>query len=112
MISFIVSLLIWSWSDIPITTAQIDPCEIYGKVYIETNPRFAHFRVYEDESEAFADIIVFEEENSLFADEVGHWSFVEDRDFADVYIYFEKDRNMADFSVYYTEYASFAGCNR
>ncbi|WP_420580305.1 DUF6150 family protein [Reichenbachiella sp.] len=112
MISFIISLLIWSWGSTPTLKSQIDPCDIYGKIYIEPHPRFAHFRVYEDESEAFADIIVFEEENSLFADEVGHWSFVDDRDFADVYIYFEKDRNMADFSVYYTEYASFAGCNR
>ena len=111
MISYIVS---WLWSVLFIgTTAnnQLDPCDIYGKIYIESNPRYAHFRVFEDDSEAFADIIIFEEENTLYADQVGHWSFVDDRDFADVYIYIEKDRNMADFSVYYTDYESFAGCN-
>ncbi|UXX80559.1 DUF6150 family protein [Reichenbachiella carrageenanivorans] len=110
MISFIITLLIWNW---PVAVqGQLDPCEVYGKIYIESNPNYAHFRVYEDDSEAFADILIFEEENSLYADEVGHWSFVDDRDFADVYIYFEKDRYMADFAVYYTDYASFAGCNR
>ncbi|MEO9805320.1 MAG: DUF6150 family protein [Reichenbachiella sp.] len=112
MISFILSLSILLWNKEPKGFSQIDPCEIYGKVYIEPNPRYAHFKVYEDESEAFADIIIFEEENSLYADQVGHWSFVDDRDFADVYIYFEKDRSLADFSVYYTDYESFAGCNR
>lgn len=91
---------------------QPDPCRIYGRVFIEENPRYAHYKVYEDDSEAFSDIIIFEEENALYADEVGHWTFVEKREFADVYIYFEENRNLADFSVFYTEYASFAGCNR
>lgn len=112
MISFAVS---WLWSMLVLGTYvhdQPDPCDIYGKIYIESNPRYAHFRVYEDDSEAFADIIIFEEENTLYADRVGHWSFVDDRDFADVYIYLDNDRNRADFSVYYTDYESFAGCNR
>lgn len=112
MISFVISLFSLFLLPDSKSLPQIDPCDIYGKIYIEPNPRYAHFKVYEDDSEAFADMIIFEEENSLYADEVGHWSFVDDRDFADVYIYFEKDRNLADFSVYYTDYESFAGCNR
>lgn len=111
MISFITLFSLLT-SITPNKVSQMDPCDIFGRVYIESNPRYAHFKVYEDDSEAFSDIIIFEEENSLYANEVGHWSFVDDRDFADVYIYFEKERNLADFSVYYTDYESFAGCNR
>lgn len=114
MVSFISILLLFNWWNAPIenTVDQIDPCRIYGKIYIEDNPNYAHFRVFEEDSEAFADIIVFEEENALYADEVGHWSFTDKREFADIYIYFEEEKNMADFSIYFTEYASFAACNR
>lgn len=111
MISWMFSVLLWYTSESPDRALPISPCEIYGKVYIEPDPRRAHFRVYEDDSEAFAHLIVYEEENSLYANEVGHWCFVDQRDFADVYIYLEQDRNLADFSIYYTEYESFAGCN-
>ncbi len=92
--------------------AQYDPCEIYGLVFIEENPRLAHFKVYEETSEAFADVIIFEEENRLYADRKGKWHFTDKREFADVYIYFEEDRGLSDFSVFFTEYESFSGCNR
>lgn len=91
---------------------RLNPCEIYGVAYIEENPSRAHFRVYEESSEAFADIIVFEEQNRLYADKVGIWSFTDKRDFADFYVYFEESKGRSDFSVYFTDFESFAGCNR
>ena len=91
---------------------QFDICDVYGKIFVEVDPIRADFRVYEEDSEAFADIVVFEQENTLYSDQPGYWSIVEKRGFADIYIYFESDRNLADFSIYFTEYESFAGCNR
>lgn len=91
---------------------QVDPCDIYGKVYFETaDPNRSHFRVYVEDSESFADVVVFMEKNQLYADRAGHWAKVEKRGIADVIIYLEKNRNLADFSIYYTETESFAGCN-
>jgi len=112
MISFILSFLVLLNVESKTEIFQFDPCRIHGKVYIEENPRYAHYRVYEETSETFADVIVFEEENPLYADRQGIWSFTDNRDFADVWIYFEKERNMADFAVFYTDFESFAGCNR
>lgn len=89
-----------------------DPCKIFGTVYVEKNPRYAHFKVYEEDSEAFADILVFEEENRLYADKKGIWSFTDKKEFADFYIYWEDQRGLADFSVYFTDFESFAGCNK
>ena len=114
MISFITILLstsLWA-SDLAKPKEQLDPCKVFGKFYIVDSPYYAHFRVYEEDSEAFSDIIVFEEESVLYADREGHWSFVDKREFADIYIYFEEEKNMADFSIYFTEFESFAGCNR
>jgi hypothetical protein len=91
---------------------QYDPCEVYGAIYIEENPRRAHFKVFEESSESFADILVFEQDNKLYADGQGKWFFTKNRDFADFFVYFETERGLADFSVYYTEFESFAGCNR
>jgi len=91
---------------------QYDPCNVYGVIFIEDNPRLAHFKVYEEASEAFADVIVFEETNRLYADSKGKWFFTDTREFADFYIYFEEEKGLADFSVFYTDYESFSGCNR
>lgn len=91
---------------------QYDPCEVYGAIYIEDNPRLAHFKVYEETSESFADILVFEQDNRLYADSQGKWFFTKNRDFADFFVYFESERGLSDFSVYYTDFESFAGCNR
>lgn len=92
--------------------ASYDPCKLFGTVYVEKNPHYAHFKVYEEESEAFADVLVYEEENRLYADEQGLWSFTDKKEFADFYIYWEKSRGLADFTVYFTEFESFAGCNK
>ena len=114
MISFLTILLTFSLVSTPTNAdfEQLDPCKVYGKIFIEENPYYAHFRVYEEDSEAFSDIIVFEEESVLYADQQGHWTFVDKREFADIYIYFEEEKNMADFSIFFTEFESFAGCNR
>ncbi|MEQ6121316.1 DUF6150 family protein [Reichenbachiella sp. MALMAid0571] len=94
------------------TRKVYDPCKIFGVVYVEKNPRYAHFKVYEESSEAFADILIFEEENRLYADKQGLWSFTDKKEFADFYIYWEKQKGLADFSVYFTDFESFAGCNK
>ncbi len=91
---------------------QFDPCKVFGVIYIEDNPRYAHFRVYEEESEAFSDVIIFEESSRLYADSQGKWFFTDTREFADFFIYFEEERGLADFSVFYTGYESFSGCNK
>lgn len=93
-------------------TSAIDPCDVYGKIYVTGDARRADFRVYVEDTESFADVIVFKQSNSLFADRAGQWNFVNNRDFARVIIYWEKQRNMADFSIAYTDVESFAGCNR
>jgi hypothetical protein len=41
---------------------RYDPCKLFGTVYIEKNPRYAHFKVYEEETEAFADLLIYKEE--------------------------------------------------
>ncbi|MFY0651274.1 MAG: hypothetical protein JXQ96_04540 [Cyclobacteriaceae bacterium] len=89
-----------------------DPCKLFGIVYVEKNPNYAHFRVFEEETEAFADVHVFEEDNRLYADKKGIWYFTDKKEFADFYIYWEPQRGLADFTVYFTEYESFAGCNK
>lgn len=91
---------------------QLDPCEIYGKVYIISDPNRADYRVYVEDSESFCDVIVFKEQSALYADNPGHWTFVENSGLANVWVYIEKNKDMADFSIYYTDYESFAGCNR
>ncbi|PIB37054.1 hypothetical protein BFP72_17410 [Reichenbachiella sp. 5M10] len=110
MLSIILSCIFFLGSD-PKSDLP-DPCEIYGKVYFSPDPRQADFSVYVEETESFADVIVFEEANALYADRAGHWSTVPNRGMADVYIYLERNRSLADFSIYYTDYESFAGCNR
>jgi len=96
----------------PIPEKQIDPCRVFGAVYIEEYPENAQFLVYEEESEAFATLQVFEEENRLYADQSGKWYFTDNRDFARFSVYFVERKNNADFSVYFTRFESFAGCNQ
>ncbi|MGL1888810.1 MAG: DUF6150 family protein [Reichenbachiella sp.] len=109
MLSFILSsLLLFSNAE----AAQNDPCAIFGKMYFEKDPYKADYRVYIEDSETFSDVIVFQEQNGLYADRAGHWFTVDNPGLANAWIYIEKDRNLADFTIYYTDYESFAGCNR
>lgn len=91
---------------------QVDPCQVYGAIYIEEFPDNAQFLVFEEESEAFARIQIFEEDNRLMANESGKWYFVDERAFARYSVYFVEKKVNADFSVYFTDFESFAGCKK
>ena len=94
-------------------TPKVDPCKIYGNIYIETvNKSLANYRVFIEENESFADLVVFKQKSRLFADRVGQWNFVSDKSFADFIIYFEDVKGFANFSIYYTEQEGFAGCKQ
>lgn len=91
---------------------QTNPyCDVFGVMHEVYNKREADFIVYEEGSETFADILVFDQDNQLFADRQGHWHFVKNRNQARYRLYFTDDPDEAHFSVYFTEYESFAGCN-
>ena len=112
MISFILSLYMVVN---PLSEEVVQPhdiCDVYGQIYVSNDPRRADFRVFIEDSEAFADLIIYKEENALYADRRGIWHFTKDRNLANIWIYIEKDRGLADILVYYTDYESFAGCNR
>ncbi|RZK17209.1 MAG: hypothetical protein EOO56_18415 [Hymenobacter sp.] len=92
---------------------SIEPCKIYGSVYLETDPRLrssCFATVYIEPEEAFADILVYQENNKLFADKAGLWYPAENRGFADYALFVTTDRNLAEFSIHYTKVRSFAGC--
>ncbi len=90
---------------------EIDPCNIYGTVYIEKVKKRADYYVFVEKSEVFADLTVFKEDNRLLADNTGLWFFTENRDFADFTIYIENQADIADFSIYYTDVLTYAGCD-
>jgi len=92
---------------------SIDPCKIYGSVYLETDParRAGCFGiVYVEPDPAFADLLVFKETNKLFADKAGLWAEAPNRDFADYALFVTPTRGLADFTIHYTTVRSFAGC--
>ena len=86
-------------------------CDIGGSFYIVDSKNEAHYTVFEEESAVSADLIVFEHENRLFADRPAHWVFVDNEAFSDFRIYFTKKKSEAEFSVFFTDFESFAGCN-
>ena len=91
----------------------LEPCKIYGSVYLETDPgrrTYCFGTVYIEPEEAFADVLVFKENNKLFADKPGLWAEAPARDFADYVLLVVTDRSRADFSIHYTTVRSFAGC--
>ena len=91
----------------------LEPCKIYGSVYLETDPSrrsYCYGTVYVEPEEAFADLLVFKEDNKLFADRAGLWADAPARDFADYVLLVTTDRSRADFAIHYTKVRSFAGC--
>ena len=97
----------------PARPADVEPCKIYGAIYLETNPnrRNSCFAtVYVEPDEAFADVLVYRENNRLFADQAGLWYPAENPQFADYSLFVTTDRNLAEFSVHYIKVRSFAGC--
>lgn len=99
----------------PTPLGSVDPCRLYGSVYLETDPRRrsqAFGVVYQEPDEAFADVLVYRETNKLFADKAGLWYLTDARDFADYVLLVTDNRNLADFSFHYTKVRSFAGCRK
>ncbi len=93
--------------------ASVEPCKIYGSIYLETDPRLRNncfATVYIEPEETFADVLVYQENNKLFADKAGLWYPAENRAFADYSLFVTTDRNLAEFSIHYIKVRSFAGC--
>lgn len=92
---------------------RMDPCDLYGVVYVEPTRSFADYTIYVDSnSDAFADLLVFETENRLFADRPGLWFFTTNPHMADFTVFIEQREGLADFIIFKTDTESFAGCRR
>ncbi|GAA4001062.1 hypothetical protein GCM10022408_10300 [Hymenobacter fastidiosus] len=94
---------------------SVEPCRIYGSVFLETNPArrgFCFATVYLEPEEAFADVLVYREDNKLFADKAGFWYLSPGPNFADYVLFVTENRALADFSITYTGVRSFAGCRK
>ncbi|OGX91518.1 hypothetical protein BEN49_04890 [Hymenobacter coccineus] len=92
---------------------SVDPCKVYGSIYLETDPRRrsgCFGIVYVEPDQAFADLLVFKEDNKLFADKAGLWAAAPNREFADYVLFVTPTRGLADFTIHYTPARSFAGC--
>jgi hypothetical protein len=97
----------------PPQAAHVNPCDVFGVIYLEKTPYLANFRVYvETEADYRADLIVFRETNQLFADKQGYWFLTDKRGFANYTVAIVQDRSVADFVIYYTDKENWAGCNR
>lgn len=94
---------------------SIEPCRIYGSVYLERDPRrksFCFGTLYEEPQEAFADVLIYRESNKLFADKAGLWYLTDTRDFADYVLFVADKRELADFSMHFTDVRNYAGCRK
>ena len=113
MLSFLLTFLLALLPAKSPAAGPLEPCRIFGSVYLETDPArrsYCFGTVYVEPEEAFADVLVFKETNKLFADKPGLWADAPARDFADYVLLVVTDRSRADFSVHYTKVRSFAGC--
>ena len=86
-------------------------CDVYGVMHEVQDRRKADFLVFEQPTENFADILVYDQDSKLYANAPGHWHFVSKPHLARYKLYFTKNQDEAHFSVFFTEYESFAGCN-
>mgnify|MGYP002777097737 CR=1 len=89
---------------------RIDPCKVYGKIYVVSQKNLADVWVYIDESEGLAELMVYQQNNRFYADRSGQWFFTNDKREANFWVYFEPVKGHADFSIAYTDTESFAGC--
>jgi hypothetical protein len=113
--SFVISALLAFSPAKAAPASSLEPCKIYGSVYLETNPSrraYCFGTIYVEPEEAFADLMVFQENNKLFADKAGLWYEAPARDFADYVLFVSPDRAKADFAIHYTKVRSFAGCKQ
>ncbi len=91
-------------------SGRIDPCTLYGAVFVEEVESFADYKIFREEDEGFSDLIVFKEQARSFADRNGLWYFTDVRGFADFTIAFTEVQGFADLNVHFTEFKSLAGC--
>lgn len=91
--------------------AQTPYCNVYGVMVEVESRREADYIVFEQSSESFADIVVYDQDNKLFANKPGQWHFVDNKRFAKYRLFFTNDQDEAHFSVFFTDFESFAGCN-
>ena len=111
--SFLLTALLVLLPAAPAPAGGIEPCKIYGSIYLETDPRLRNncfATVYIEPEEAYADVLIYQENNKLFADKAGLWYPADNRQFADYNLFVTPDRNLAEFSIHYTKVRSFAGC--
>ncbi|WP_245327771.1 DUF6150 family protein [Hymenobacter fodinae] len=95
--------------------SSVDPCRVFGTVYLETDPRRqsrCFGSVYMEPEADFADLMVFKETSKLFADKVGLWYLTDSPNFADYSLFVTDNRNLADFSIQFTKSRSYAGCRK
>lgn len=93
----------------------VDPCKIYGSIYLERDPRrrgFCSATVFVEQNDGFANLVVYQEANKLFADKPGMWYITDARDFADYTVLVTDNRAFADFGIFYSKVRSFAGCRQ
>lgn len=93
-----------------VAPGRVDPCKVFGKLYIVTDKRQADYKIYEEETEAFAQLVVYKQDNRFYADKQGQWFFTKDRTEADFWVYFVDSKGLSDFTIAYTQTESFAGC--
>jgi len=91
---------------------DVNLCNLYGRVYIETVAGFADYKVFVEPVEGFSDLVVYKEEVAGFANQNGLWQFTDNRAFADFSIFIEQTKGFSDFSVHYTDVRGFAGCRK
>lgn len=93
-----------------VVPGRIDPCKVFGKIFIVSDKRQADYRVFEEESEAFAHLVVYKQDNRFYSDKQGQWFFTKDKTEADFWVYLVDSKGLSDFSIAYTQTESFAGC--
>ncbi|UYZ58786.1 DUF6150 family protein [Hymenobacter latericus] len=124
LLATLVSALLWlppaTTPKVPFAAQQqrggyVDPCKIYGSIYLERDPRrraYCSATVFVEQQDAFASLVVYQEANKLFADKPGTWYVTDARDFADYTVLVTDNRAFADFGIFYTKVRSFAGCRQ
>ena len=95
---------------VPGPARGVDPCTLFGSVFVEEVENFADFRVFRDDVEGTSDLTVFREQARSFADRPGLWHFTNRKGLADFTIAFTEVRGFADFSIHISEFKSLAGC--
>lgn len=109
--SILVGLWCSSWVAVtPPAEQGIDPCGLYGPVFVEEIEGFADYRIFVEDVESFADLVVFKEQAASFADRSGLWFLTDNRAFAKFTVAYTEVQGFADFSVYFSEFKSVAGC--